>query len=94
MRWSEKQGSARRRVSAVLAGTLALGTMAAQAATEEEMERAKKWLDEFQPSTLSREQQLKELEWFIDAAKPFRGMDIQVVSETITTHEYEANVLA
>jgi len=94
MRWSEKHGSARRRVSAVLAGTLALGTMAAQAATEKEMERAKKWLDEFQPSTLSREQQLKELEWFIDAAKPFRGMDIQVVSETITTHEYEANVLA
>ncbi|PZQ79120.1 MAG: ABC transporter substrate-binding protein, partial [Ancylobacter novellus] len=32
---------------------------------------AKKWLDsgEFQPSTLSKEEQLKELEWFIKAAE-------------------------
>jgi glycerol transport system substrate-binding protein len=66
----------------------------AQAATEQEMEVAKKWLDEFQPSTLSREEQLKELEWFIDAAKPFKGMNIKVVSETLTTHEYESNTLA
>jgi len=66
----------------------------AGAATPEELKRAEKWLDEFQPSTLSREEQLKELEWFIDAAKPFRGMNIKVVSETITTHEYEASVLA
>ncbi len=53
-----------------------------------------KWLDEFQPSTLSREEQRKELEWFIEAAKPYRGMQIRVVSETITTHEYESRVLA
>lgn len=66
----------------------------AGAATPEEMKVAEKWLDEFQPSTLSREEQLKELEWFIDAAKPFRGMNIKVVSETLTTHEYEANTLA
>jgi glycerol transport system substrate-binding protein len=26
--------------------------------------------------------------------QPFQGMEINVVSETITTHEYEANVLA
>ena len=28
------------------------------------------------------------------AAKPFKGMEINVVSETITTHEYEAKTMA
>jgi glycerol transport system substrate-binding protein len=59
------------------------------------MDEAKKWVDsEFQPSTLSKEEQLKELQWFADAAKPFAGMEINVVSETLTTHEYESKVLA
>ncbi|KUG29232.1 glycerol-3-phosphate abc transporter, permease protein ugpa [hydrocarbon metagenome] len=59
------------------------------------MEAAKKWVEqEFTPSTLSKEEQLKELEWFIKASKPFRGMEIKVVSETITTHEYESKTLA
>ncbi|MDP1159753.1 hypothetical protein, partial [Klebsiella variicola] len=34
------------------------------------------------------------MQWFIDAAKPFAGMEIKVVSETITTHSYESEVLA
>ncbi|MEC8858422.1 MAG: ABC transporter substrate-binding protein [Pseudomonadota bacterium] len=55
---------------------------------------AQRWLDEFQPSTLSREEQMSELQWFIDAAQPYRGMQIKVVSETLTTHEYEAQTLA
>ncbi|MBB3771688.1 glycerol transport system substrate-binding protein [Angulomicrobium tetraedrale] len=56
---------------------------------------AKKWIDaEFQPSTLSKDEQLKEMEWFIKAAEPYKGMEINVVSETITTHEYEAKTLA
>ena len=53
-----------------------------------------KWLDEFSPSTLSREEQRKELEWFIEAAKPYKGMKINVVSETIDTHVFESKVLA
>ncbi len=53
-----------------------------------------KWLPEFQPSTLSRDAQVAELEWFAEAAKPYEGMAIKVVSETITTHEYESQVLA
>ncbi|MFZ5813075.1 MAG: extracellular solute-binding protein [Thermodesulfobacteriota bacterium] len=58
-------------------------------------EAAKKWVEqEFTPSTLSKEEQLKELDWFIQAAKPFRGMEIKVVSETITTHEYESKTMA
>ncbi len=55
---------------------------------------AARWVDaEFQPSTLSRDEQLSELAWFTSAAAPFRGMSISVVSETLTTHEYEASTL-
>ncbi|PHR25946.1 MAG: ABC transporter substrate-binding protein [Desulfotalea sp.] len=56
---------------------------------------AKSWIDsEFQPSTISKEDQVKEMEWFIQAAEPFKGMKINVVSETLTTHEYESKILA
>lgn len=59
------------------------------------MEEAERWVDqEFQPSTLTREEQLAEMQWFIDAAKPYVGMEINVLSETIPTHSYEAEVLA
>ncbi|KQI68982.1 ABC transporter substrate-binding protein [Loktanella sp. 3ANDIMAR09] len=45
-------------------------------------------------STLTRAEQEAEMQWFVDAAAPFQGMSINVVSETITTHEYESQVLA
>ena len=45
-------------------------------------------------SSLDRAAQEAELQWFIDAAKPYAGLDIRVVSENITTHEYESKVLA
>ncbi|MCK5275383.1 MAG: carbohydrate ABC transporter substrate-binding protein, partial [Alphaproteobacteria bacterium] len=57
-------------------------------------EEAKKWVDsEFQPSTLSKADQIKEMEWFVKAAEPFKGMEINVLSETIPTHEYESKTL-
>ncbi|TCS63995.1 ABC transporter substrate-binding protein [Varunaivibrio sulfuroxidans] len=60
-----------------------------------DMNAAKKWVDnEFQPSTLSKADQMKEMQWFIKAAEPFKGMEINVVSETLTTHKYESQVLA
>jgi len=60
-----------------------------------DMSAAKKWVtEEFQPSTLSQKEQLKEMEWFIKAAAPYKGMQIKVVSETMTVHEYESKVLA
>lgn len=60
-----------------------------------DMAAAKNWVDnEFQPSTLDKDAQMAEMQWFVDAAKPFAGMEINVVSETITTHEYEAKTLA
>jgi glycerol transport system substrate-binding protein len=58
------------------------------------MDEAKKWVEtDFQPSTLSKEEQMKEMEWFIKAAEPFKGMEINVLSETIPTHEYESKTL-
>jgi glycerol transport system substrate-binding protein len=53
-----------------------------------------KWVDQFQPSTMTREQQVEELRWLMEAAKPFAGMEITVVSETIATHSYESKTLA
>jgi glycerol transport system substrate-binding protein len=73
-------------VAAVLAGT---------GAGFAGVEEAKKWIDsEFQPSVLSKDEQLNEMQWFIDAAKPFSGMEINVLSEGIPTHSYESEVLA
>ncbi len=75
-------------------GLIALVSLSAMPAAADEA-AAKKWVDEeFQPSTLSKADQMKEMQWFINAAKPFAGMEINVVSETITTHEYEAKTMA
>jgi len=85
------------RVARLLAGAamgalLALGAAGSASADEAAAER---WIDsEFQPSTLSRAEQLEEMKWFIDAAKPFAGMEINVLSETIPTHTYESQTLA
>jgi glycerol transport system substrate-binding protein len=55
---------------------------------------AERWINnEFQPSVFSKAEQLAEMEWFIKAAEPFKGMEINVLSETIPTHSYESKVL-
>lgn len=77
-------------LAGVVAALFAFSAVPASA----DMAAAKKWVDEeFQPSTLTKEEQMKEMEWFIKAAAPFKGMHIKVVSETIPTHEYESKVL-
>ena len=75
---------------------MALALLAYGAPAWADMDAAKKFLDTEigDLSTLSRADQEKEMQWFIDAAKPYAGMEIKVVSETITTHEYESKVLA
>src|SRR5690606_29474878 len=79
-------------LASTTAVVLLLGTMPAFA----DMDAARAFLDAEigDLSALDRAGQEAEMQWFIDAAQPFRGMDIKVVSETITTHEYEARVLA
>jgi glycerol transport system substrate-binding protein len=49
---------------------------------------------ELQPSSLSRPAQEAELQWFVEAARPFQGVQVRVIAEHIPTHWYEANVLA
>ncbi|MGI9408734.1 MAG: ABC transporter substrate-binding protein, partial [Hyphomicrobiaceae bacterium] len=79
----------------LLAAVSAIALAALSAPTLAGMEEAKKWVDnEFQPSTLSKADQMKEMEWFVKAAEPFKGMEINVLSETIPTHEYESKTLA
>jgi glycerol transport system substrate-binding protein len=78
----------------LMSTTAALLVLASPAFAD--MEAARAFLDAEigDLSSLTREQQEAEMQWFIDAAQPFQGMSINVVSETITTHEYEARVLA
>ncbi|GHA57190.1 ABC transporter substrate-binding protein [Amylibacter ulvae] len=81
-----------------LKSTTALGLAVSMLATPmfADMNAAKSFLDAEigDLSALSRADQEAEMQWMIDAAKPFAGMEIKVVSETITTHEYESKVLA
>ncbi|MGV8951413.1 MAG: carbohydrate ABC transporter substrate-binding protein [Cypionkella sp.] len=78
--------------TAIALALSALGSAPAWA----DMEAAKSFLDAEigDLSTLSRADQESEMQWFVDAAKPYAGMEIKVVSETLTTHEYESKVLA
>ena len=59
---------------------------------------ATRWIEgEFKPSTLTREQQQQEMQWFIQAAERLKRQgvrSVQVVSEKIDTHEYESRTLA
>lgn len=66
---------------------LALPTYANEAAIQ-------KWIKEFSPSTLSKEQQIEELRWFAKKGKAFQNFTVRVVSERIDTHLYESTVLA
>lgn len=81
-------------LKSALATAFAMGLMGS--AAQADMTAARNFLQSEigDQSTLTRAQQEAEMQWFIDAAKPFAGMEIKVVSETITTHEYESQVLA
>ncbi|UUX50652.1 ABC transporter substrate-binding protein [Nisaea acidiphila] len=79
---------------ALMAAVAVTALLALPGAAVAGMAEAEKWIDnEFQPSTLSKDAQKSEMEWFIKAAEPFQGMEINVLSETIPTHEYESKTL-
>ena len=75
---------------------IALAMMAFSGAAKADMVAAKAFLDAEikDQSTLDRTAQEAEMQWFMDAAKPFAGMEIKVASETIGTHVYESKTLA
>ncbi len=67
----------------------------AHALFDPQLKSAEYWVtNEFQPSTLTQAQQMQEMNWFVEASKPYFGLQIRVVSERIATHGYEASVLA
>jgi len=79
----------------LLSAALSAATLGMTAHADQYSDAADQWLTkEFGTSTLTKAQQEKEMAWFTETAKPFRGMTINVASETIATHEYESNVLA
>lgn len=53
-----------------------------------------KWADYFSNSTLTRQERIDELRWFVEASQPFRGLSIRSVAEDIETHYWESEVLA
>lgn len=78
--------------TALLAGVIAFPLLADEPSRDQVIDR---WLDErFSKSTLTRAEQRREMEWFREAARPFQGMEITVLSEDIATHHYESEVLA
>ncbi len=84
------------KLSVLAAALVASGCVFAQADPAEKV--AAKWIDtEFQPSSLSRQQQLDEMKWFMQAAAKLKAKgvkEISVVSETLDTHVYESKTLA
>jgi len=77
---------------------IAVAAMLASGSSWADMKAAEKWVNnEFQPSTLSKQQQMDEMKWFIDAAAKLKAKgvkEINVVSETIDTHVYESKTMA
>ncbi|MGF1755393.1 ABC transporter substrate-binding protein [Vibrio makurazakiensis] len=55
---------------------------------------ASSFANQFPSSTLSSSEKEKELRWFVEAAKPYAGLKVTVISEDIPTHRYEARTLA
>ena len=51
-------------------------------------------IKQLSPSTLTKQEMARELKWFQQAALPFKGKSISVVSEDIPTHRWERDVLA
>lgn len=55
--------------------------------------KIEKWVEIFQPSVLNREERLRELRWFREAAGDLRDITIYSVAENIDTHFWESRVL-
>lgn len=78
----------------LISAVAASAVMAVSTTAHADTAAADRWIDsEFQPSAISRSAQSSEMQWFIDAAAPYAGMEINVLSEGIPTHSYESEVL-
>jgi len=53
-----------------------------------------RWATFFSPSAIEKEQKIKELRWFAQAAQQYQGLHIRSVAEEIKTHHWESEVLS
>ena len=84
----------RLKLAVFVSSALTLGATSLAAIADPSTDIAERLIStEFTESTLTKQEQMEELMWFVNAAKPFQGMTINVASETIATHEYESQVL-
>jgi len=61
----------------------------------EGMEAARRWVEDFlQPSTLNPDEQMEEMKFLHEAAKPYQGTEISVCCEQTNNHSFEANILS
>lgn len=86
--------SRRRAVGIAVSTVVSVFLLASFAFAETEYEKAaEKWAEKLQPSAISKDAQTKELKWFANVSKPFRGMKIKSVGASIKTHKWESDVL-
>jgi glycerol transport system substrate-binding protein len=86
-----KAGAARLAGAIIAACALAA---CAPGPSREQRAAIEKWAAAFEPSTLSRQELVRELTWFATAAAPYRGLRVRSVAEDIKTHRWESSVLA
>lgn len=53
-----------------------------------------KYVELFQPSTLSKAEQREQLQWYKDISQPFQGEQIKTAAEELPIHEFERDILA
>lgn len=80
-------------LSIIFLFSLIILTSCGQKLTREQQAAIKYWAEVMDPSAISREERIRELEWFAKAAIPFRGFTIKSVAEDIRTHQWESEVL-
>lgn len=78
--------------TATAMAALLIGSMPALAGMEEGEAFLKSEIGDL--TSLSPDEAKTEMQWFVEAAKPYQGMEVHVVSESLTTHAYESKVLA
>lgn len=75
--------------------TAALAALAMGGTAQADMAAAERWVtEEFDDSTLSQADRMAEMEWFVNAAADLQGVSINVLSDGIPVHKYDAEVLA
>lgn len=76
-------------LSAMVTPTFVLGS----GKDEKPEETIAEWMQTFQPTVLTPEEQKAELAWFAEVSEELRGTVINVCSESIPTHTWESEVV-